>query len=158
MATPPTGGLQLLPPRAKWIGAGLVLASVGAFVLYDVLVVSDRERIESLVDTITDEITDAHVDEALTWIDPGTEPFEATVFGQAKLFRAEEAEELRTFVRRGISRYRGTRLRALRQAITLEGDTASVSLELMSDQGMFRLALGLRKHDDRWLISTARLP
>ena len=159
MARPPPPSLDTpLVPRRTLIGVGgVIVLGIAGWLLWDVLVVTDRERVEAIVDDATAEMTPEHIEKALHWVDVERQPLEVGVFDETRLYESGQGRELAERARTGLRRFAGESRRPLRRSIELTGDEARVSLQLVSDEGLVNVDLALRKHGDDWLVSRVHL-
>jgi hypothetical protein len=140
------------------IAVGVVAGVVGAWVGLDALIVTDEERIETLVDLIQTEIDPTVVDALLAWTDPALQPVEVYALGQQRVYDSTNADELVERGRDALRPYHGQQLTAWQSSIDVEQDDATVTLKLRSSQqGFFNLEIRLRRHGDDWLVSYVRV-
>jgi hypothetical protein len=137
-----------------------VAAGIGALALVwivgDLVIVTDAERIAPLIDDIGGEVTPARIDAVLAWTDPERQPVEIQALGRTELF--EERAALSTRAHEGLRPVQGDTFRILGESIDVEDDRATVSLRLLSGQGgMTSVFFDLRKRDDDWLIEKVRV-
>lgn len=137
-----------------FVGAG-VLAIVGAFVLYDVLIESDEERLEAFVPDVSGSLSLEKLDRAMDrWVDLERQPLEVSALGEARAYGVGDGGALREDAARRLRSLEGTTARVISRAIVVEGDTATITLRLMNEQlGMQTCEWTLERHEDRWLVS-----
>jgi hypothetical protein len=141
--------------RSVLIGVGVVAALVGLVFLYDVLVVTDEERIEEFVADVTGTVSPTRVHRARTrWVDLSRQPIRATVYGQALAWDEDDEARLEEEADERLRTIEGSRTRTMGSTIEIEGDHATVSLRVVSDRlGLANIEWQLEKHDDDWLVS-----
>lgn len=133
----------------------LVGAVVGGMLLWDALVTTDEERLQTFVDTVTGTMEPASVTEGLTWADPEAQPLEVEARGMGKLYRAGDAAELQRDAHERLRPYMGDSIRSLREAIDVEGDQAVIELKLLTNRGLVEARFRFRKRGERWLLEKA---
>ena len=141
--------------RRTLIGAAVaVVAVIGAYALYDALVTTDEERLEVFVEQVTGSVTMPRVDGARRrWVDLERQPLEISALGESLLYRAGEDDALETRSHQALRTLAGSELRLLGSGIEVDGDTATVSLRVISPgQGLGTIEWTLRKHDEDWLV------
>lgn len=126
----------------------------GVLVLWDVLVVTDEERLEVFVEHVTGPVSASRVASARArWVDLDRQPLEISALGRSLRYGAGDEEDLTERSHRALEPVFGDRLRVLTDAITVEGDDATVSLRVMSERrGLATLEWRLRRHGDEWLV------
>lgn len=130
-------------------------ALVGGMLLWDALVTTDEERLQTFVDTVTGTMEPATVTEGLTWVDPDAQPLEVEARGMGKLYRSGDADELQRDAREQLRPFMGDTLRALREAIDVDGDQAAVELKLLTNRGLVQARFRFVKRRERWLLEKA---
>ncbi len=136
--------------------AALALAALaGAFVLWDVLVVTDEERLEALVDDATGTLSATGIERARArWVDPSRQPFELSALGESTLYDEEDEEALNERTRQAIATLSGSDVRRVSSSIEVDGDQAIVTLRALSDlQGMVSVEWTLHRHGNDWLVA-----
>lgn len=140
----------------RWIAlAALVL--VVALVAYRSLVVTDRDRVERFAEAVSGEVTPERIDAAMRYVDPDRQPVEVTAYESTESYGPGQREALHRRVRERLRAASGQRFRVLRRSITVGPQSASVSMQLYSSEGMPTAEYVLRKHGDDWLVETARV-
>ncbi|MCA9600470.1 MAG: hypothetical protein R3A78_14200 [Polyangiales bacterium] len=137
--------------RALLVAAVLV----AAFVTYDVLVVTDEERIEAFVETITGTVDEDHIAAALAYFDPARVTIDVEVLGRGRVY--SDAAQFRSDMRRAVSILQGDHLRALGEHIEVTGDTATVTMRLVTQRGIRDTEFRLVKRGEDWLVSRVRV-
>lgn len=141
--------------RKGWIGIGVaVLALGGVLFLWDVLVVTDEERLELFVEDVTGVVgPDRVMNARVRWTDLSRQPFEISAMGQSLLYREGDDEALQERSQTALRSMYGDRVRPLTSGIRVEGDRATVTMRLMGERsGMAQVEWRLTKHGDEWLL------
>ena len=141
--------------RGHLIAVAAIAGIVGALLLGDLLIVTDEEELEALVESMTGEISAERIEAALQWVDPAAAPVEVVVFDRTEVY--EDAAALADTARDGLAQLHGERLRTMRESIEVDGDTADISLQLASSRGLADVDLRLVRRADRWLITRIRI-
>lgn len=145
-----------MKPRLRYVAA-VVVALLAALGVGRALVVTDRDRVEGFADAVSGELTPAHLDAALRYVDPDRQPVEVTAYEETESYGAGQREALRRRVRERLAGLMGTRWRVLRRSITMGAGGASVSMQVFSSEAGATTDYVLRKHGDDWLVETARV-
>jgi hypothetical protein len=136
--------------------AGGIAAVATVWVVGDLLIVTDEERLEPFLDAVTGDVTPARIDAALAFTDPSREPVEVRALGTTVVY--EDAESLSERAHTALSALSGETLRILGESIEVEGERATISVRILSGQtGMVNVGFDLRKHGDDWLVRTVRV-
>lgn len=145
--------------RSTVLRAAIAIAVVVAgYLVYRIVSPGDEATIEDLADEITAGPIDRdRVERLLAWVDPDLEPLEVDALGMQRVYGAGESATLHAEAHRVLARYTGEDARALRQSIDVEGDAATLELQLLTSQGMTDVRLRLRRHDGRWLVNRIRV-
>ncbi len=131
--------------------AGALLAAC-VWMIVDYLVVTDAERIQVFLDSVTGEVSSDKIDAALSWVDTSRQPVEVYVMGRSDLY--EDDETLRTRARESMRRFMGQDLRILGENIEVEGDHAHLHVRVINSQlGMVNANFDFRRRGDDWLVS-----
>lgn len=134
--------------------AAAVLVIGGALFAYDALVETEEERLEVFVDDVTGSVTRGRVDVARSrWVDLSRQPFEVSAMGQSWLFEEGEEDELTDQASSSLRGIFGTNLRVMSTTMQIEGDTATVTLQLVSrERGLGMVEWRLSKDGEDWLV------
>ena len=54
--------------------AALVAAVIAALVVWDIVVVTDQERLEAFADLVTSEVSPENIEAAMAYVDPAVQP------------------------------------------------------------------------------------
>ncbi|MEM9194662.1 MAG: hypothetical protein AAGF12_36120 [Myxococcota bacterium] len=134
------------------IGASVIVGAIALLIIGDMLIVTDEERIEALVDSLAGPVDANKIDAILTWTNPEVQPVEVNAYGRTELFR--DAESLKERARSGALVYQGQDLKLISSGVTIEGDVAQVTFRLFG-QGFVDGEATLLKRGDDWWISRA---
>ncbi len=154
-------------PEAAWHGACkltwpmrrtgihlLVILSivVGAAVAIDAVVVTDRERMDEFIESVTGKVSDSRIDGALSYADPTTLPIELISEGRRRKYGEGNAANLRPDARKALASLEGSRLHLIQESVSLDGERARVALRLRTSAGLADTVFDLRRRDERWLL------
>ena len=131
----------------------MAAVAIGAVLIADWLIVTDEERLEGFVDSVTGRIDNERIDRALSWTDPKLQPMELTFRGQSLRFDADNAAELPSKAYTHLASYQGEKLTLLSKSIEVKGARATVVVDTLSRRGRTTVDYELRKSGDRWLVS-----
>jgi hypothetical protein len=130
----------------------VILVMVGVGLAVDALVVTEEERLEVFLDSVTGEVTSEKIDAALGWVDTGRQPVEVFVMGESRLY--EDDDTLRERAQGSMRQFLGQDLRILGESITVEDDRATVHIRVINGQlGMVNANFDLRKRGEDWLVA-----
>lgn len=127
--------------------------AIGAVVIADWLIVTEEERLEAFVDTVSGRIDNDRIERALSWTDPKRQPLELTFRGQSFRFDADNAADLRSKAYTHLASYQGEKLTLLSKNIEVKGLQATVVVDTLSRRGRTTVEYELRKTGDQWLVS-----
>jgi hypothetical protein len=139
--------------KTWWLVGAAGALAVGGWVLADWLIVTDEERVEQLVGTVTGLVDGAKIDGALGWTDPARQPLEVTFRGFSYRFDQDNAGELRAKAYTHLAPYQGERLNLLQKSVEVKGSAATVTVDTFSRRGRTTTEYELRKLGDRWVLS-----
>ena len=142
-----------MPSRRVIIGAVAAAAVVVVVVVADWLIVTEEERLEGFIDTVTGRIDDDRIDRALAWTDPKSQPVELTFRGQSLRFDADNGPELSSQAHTHLASYQGEKLTLLSKSIDVKTSQATIMVDTLSRRGRTTVQYELRKRDDKWLVS-----
>lgn len=142
--------------RARWLAlAGLVAALAALALVYDALVVTDEERLAQLAEDVAGPVTAARITAARDrWVELDRQPLEVGALGRVALYRAGDGEALARRIRSAARTLSGSRVRVLTSGVEVEGDRASVTMQILDDRtGMAHLDFELERRGDDWLLA-----
>lgn len=146
--------------RARWLLFGtLVALGVGLLLLYDALVVTEKERVEALADDVAGPVIEARIAEARRrWVDLERQPLEVSAFGRIELYRSEDEALLERRIRALAHTHGQGQLRVLVNAVEIDGRHARSTMRIHHErEGLRRLEWTLTKHGGDWLVSRLRV-
>ncbi len=136
------------------LAIGVVVGGLAA--VADALVITDRERLEQLVDSLEGEVQDTTLDEALRFIETDREPIEVRTSDRTRTFEDADAD-LAQRAREALRPLRGSEIEIVQHTIEMEDDEAHVALRARTRHGVVDGNIDLVKHGERWLIWRARI-
>ncbi len=128
----------------------------GLAAVADALVITDRERIEQLVDSLEGEVRDTTLDEALHFVETDREPVELRSSERDEYFEDADAD-LAQRARAALRPLRGSEIEIIQHTIELEDDEAHLALRARTRYGVVDGNIDFVKHGERWLIYRARV-
>jgi hypothetical protein len=129
-----------------------VVVVIGVGLIVDAVVVTEEERLEVFLDSVTGEVTSEKIASALAWVDTSRQPVEVSVRGQSNLY--EDDESLQERARDSMRRFIGQDLRILGESIVVEDDRATIHIRVINSQlGMVNVDFDLRKRGEDWLVA-----
>ncbi|MDB4971812.1 MAG: hypothetical protein JWN48_153 [Myxococcaceae bacterium] len=134
----------------------LTLSISGVAVAADVLVVTEREQLDSFVDTVTRNRVEERLDGALSYLDPSAVPCRLQHGAEAQEFGAGESNELADALRSALGVFDSTEQHLLQHAVKVEDDRATVTTR-MGDPGYEQTVIyDLVRTGERWLVKRVR--
>lgn len=125
---------------------------VGAAVVVDTVVVTDRERMAEFIDSVTGDVSDSRIDGALRYANPTEVPIELIHEGRRRKYGDRNAERLKPDARKALASIEGSHLRLIQESVSVEGERARIALRLRTSQGLANTVFDLRRKDDTWLL------
>lgn len=125
---------------------------VGAAAVTDAVVVTDRERMEEFVEAVTGRVSDARIDNALSYADPSKVTMELVHNGRRHRYSDQNAGDLKRDARKALATLAGSKLHLIQENISLDGERARIALRLRTNEGLANTVFDLRREDDRWLL------
>jgi hypothetical protein len=142
-----------LPSRRTILAGAVAAVAIGAVVIADWLIVTEEERLDAFVDTVTGRIDDAKIEGALSWTDPKRQPLELTFRGQSYRFDADNCADLRSKAYTHLASYQGEKLTLLSKSVEVSGRKATIVVDTLSRRGRTTVEYELRKTGKQWLVS-----
>ena len=132
----------------------LVILSIviGAAVVDDAVVVTDRERMDEFIDSVTGKVSDTRIDSALSYANPAKVPIELVHEGRRRKYSDRNASKLKPDARKALASLEGSRLRLIQESVSLDGERARIALRLRTSAGLANTVFDLRREDDQWLL------
>ncbi len=125
---------------------------VGAAVVTDAVVVTDRERMNEFVESVTSEVSESRIDNALSYADPSKVTMELVHDGHRRRYDGRNAEALKPDARKALASLEGSSLRLIQESISLDGERARIALRLRTDAGLANAVFDLRRKNDQWFL------
>ena len=125
---------------------------IGAAVVADAAVVTDRERMDEFIESVTGKVSDARIDGALSYANPSKVPIELVHEGRRKKYSDRNAAKLKPDARKALASLEGSRLRLIQESVSLDGERARIALRLRTSSGLANTVFDLRREDDQWLL------
>lgn len=136
--------------------AAVAVVVGGLAAVADALVITDRERIEQLVDSLEGEVEDTTLDEALHFVETDREPIEVRSDERTEYFEEADAD-LAQRAREALRPLRGSEIEIIQHTIELQDDEAHLALRARTRYGVVDGNIDFVKHGERWLIRRARV-
>lgn len=140
-----------MPRFGIYIAAALVLMA-GISAVADAIVVTDEERMEEFVDSVTGRVSNKRIDSALLYAEPTQQSVEVIYNGRLDRFDGRNADRLRSEAREVLAPLEGSNLRLIQESIQVDGTRARVAVRVRTSEGLANAVFDLRRHDDRWLL------
>jgi len=125
---------------------------VGATVVTDTLVVTDRERMDEFIDSVTGRVSDSRIDNALSYADPSKVAMELVHEGRRRRYGDRNAADLKPDARKALAKLEGSKLDLIQESISLDGERARIALRLRTDTGLANTVFDLRRENDEWFL------
>ena len=125
---------------------------VGAALVTDAIVVTDRERMDEFIDSVTGRVSGTRIDNALSYADPSKVTMELVHEGRRRRYSNRNAAALKPDARKALASLEGSRLDLIQQSVSLEGERARIALRLRTDMGLANTVFDLRRENDTWIL------
>jgi hypothetical protein len=125
---------------------------VGAAVVTDAVVVTDRERMDEFIEQVTDRVSASRIDNALSYADPSKVTMELVHDGRRRRYTDRNASALKTDARKALASLEGSKLHLIQESISLEGERARIALRLRTAAGLANTVFDLRRENDVWIL------
>ncbi len=134
----------------------VLLTSVVA--LADVLVLTDREQLDTFADTVTGAVDIARIDQALSYVDTDREQVTLSIAGEPDVHYVDgDGAELATELRDALELHMGREIEGLSRSLEVDGDEGRVALRVRTPDSVVDATFDLVKHGERWLVHRIRL-
>ncbi len=134
----------------------VLLSLSGVAVAADALVVTQREQLDSFVESVTRRRVDERLDGALTYVDPDVVPCRLQHAGEAQEYGSEQGAEFAEAIRAALSVFDRGEQQLLQHAERIDGESARVTTR-MGDSGYEQTVIyDLVRRNDRWLVRSVR--
>lgn len=132
----------------------LVILSIviGAAVVTDAIVVTDRERMEEFIDSVTGNVSESRIDGALRYANPSKVPIELVHEGHRRKYSDRNAAKLKPDARKALASIEGSRLQLIQESVSLDGERARIALRVRTSSGLANTVFDLRRQNDEWLL------
>jgi hypothetical protein len=131
---------------------GILSIVVGAAVVTDAIVVTDRERMDEFIDSVTGRVSDSRIDNALRYADPSKVTMELVHEGRRRRYSDRNAADLKPDARKALASIEGSKLDLIQESISLDGKRARIALRLRTDVGLANTVFDLRRENDEWFL------
>ena len=125
---------------------------VGAAMVTDAIVVTDRERMDDFIDSVTGEVSGQRIDGALSYANPAKMPIELVHDGRRRKYGDRNASALKTDARKALASLEGAKLHLIQESVSLKGKSARIALRVRTNSGLANTVFDLRREDDEWLL------
>lgn len=125
---------------------------VGAAVVADAAVVTDRERMDEFIEQVTGRVSESRIDNALSYADPSKVTMELVHDGRRRRYSDRNASALKTDARKALASLEGSKLHLIQESISLEGERARIALRLRTAAGLANTVFDLRRENDVWIL------
>jgi hypothetical protein len=125
---------------------------VGAAVVTDAIVVTDRERMDEFVESVTGRVSESRIDNALSYANPSKVTMELVHDGHRRRYSDRNASKLKPDARKALASLEGSRLHLIQESISLEGERARIALRLRTDAGLANTVFDLRRENNEWIL------
>jgi len=125
---------------------------VGAAVVTDAIVVTDRERMDEFIESVTGKVSESRIDGALSYANPSKVPIELVHEGRRRKYSDRNAAKLKPDARKALASLEGSRLHLIQESISLKGERARIALRLRTSSGLSNTVFDLRRQGDEWLL------
>jgi hypothetical protein len=125
---------------------------VGAAMVTDAIVVTDRERMDQFIESVTGKVSESRIDGALRYANPSKVPIELIHEGRRHKYAGHNAAKLKPDARRALASIEGGHLRLIQESVSVDGERARIALRLRTSSGLANTVFDLRRSDDEWLL------
>ncbi len=125
---------------------------VGAAMVTDAIVVTDRERMDEFIDSVTGRVTESRIDSALSYADPSKVALELVHEGRRRRYSDRNAADLKPDARKALASLEGSRLRLIQESVSLDGERARIALRVRTEAGLANTVFDLRRENEQWFL------
>jgi hypothetical protein len=125
---------------------------VGAAVVTDAIVVTDRELMDEFIESVTGRVSESRIDNALSYADPSKVTMELVHDGHRRRYDGRNAAALKPDARKALASLEGSSLRLIQESISLNGERARIALRVRTDAGLANTIFDLRRENDEWFL------
>ncbi len=126
--------------------------AVGVALVADAMVVTDRERMDEFIDSVTGRISGTRIDNALRYANPSKVTVELVHDGHSRRYSDRNAAALKPDARKALASLEGSRLHLIQESVSLDGERARIALRLRTDAGLANTVFDLRRQNDEWIL------
>ncbi|MGB8331457.1 MAG: hypothetical protein WCE62_15130 [Polyangiales bacterium] len=130
----------------------IVSVAVGAALVTDAIVVTDRERMDEFIESVTGRVSDSRIDNALRYANPSKVTMELVHDGRRQRYTDRNAGQLKPDARKALASLEGSRLDLVQENISVDGERARIALRLRTDTGLANTIFDLRRDNDVWFL------
>jgi len=125
---------------------------VGAAAVVDAAVVTDRERMDEFIDSVTGHVSESRIDNALRYADPSKVTMELVHEGHRRRYSERNANDLKPDARKVLASLQGSKLHLIQESVSIDGERARIALRLRTDAGLADTVFDLRRENDQWFL------
>ena len=125
---------------------------VGAAAVTDAVVVTDRERMDEFIESVTGRVSESRIDNALSYADPSKVTMELVHEGRRRRYSDRDAAALRSDARKALGSLEGSKLSLIQESISLDGERARIALRVRTDAGLANTVFDLLRENDEWFL------
>lgn len=125
---------------------------VGAAVVTDALVVTDRERMDEFIESVTGRVSESRIDSALRYANPSKVAMELVHDGHRRNYSGRNAGALKSDARKALASLEGSKVQLIQESVSLDGERARIALRLRTDGGLANTVFDLRRENDEWFL------
>ncbi len=118
----------------------------------DAIVVTDRERMDEFIDSVTGRVTESRIDSALSYADPSKVALELVHEGRRRRYSDRNAADLKPDARKALASLEGSRLRLIQESVSLDGERARIALRVRTEAGLANTVFDLRRENEQWFL------
>lgn len=107
---------------------------------------------EEFVESVTGRVSDARIDNALSYADPSKVAMELVHNGRRHRYDDGNSRALKPDARKALATLAGSRLYLIQENISLDGERARIALRLRTNAGLTNTVFDLRRENDEWLL------
>ena len=125
---------------------------VGAALVADAIVVTDRERMDEFIESVTGTVSESRIDGALSYANPAEVPIELVHEGHRRKYSDRNTSRLKPDARKALASIEGSHLRLIQESVSLDGERARIALRVRTNEGLANTVFDLRRKNDIWLL------
>ena len=125
---------------------------VGAAAVTDAVVVTDRERMDEFIESVTGRVSESRIDNALSYADPSKVTMELVHEGRRRRYSDRDAAALKSDARKALGSLEGSKLSLIQESISLDGERARIALRVRTDAGLANTVFDLLRENDEWFL------